>query len=153
MGRVPSGGRADGFSLVEMLVVLAILSLAALAGGVVLNGLLPGRRLDAAAASLARELAATRGHARLSGALAVLRLDPDRHLVLSTRPGAPALALAGFAVAVEAGPGSRAAPGEIRFAPDGSSSGGAVLLAGPGGRRRLVVSRLTGRVAEESGPP
>ncbi|WP_265576562.1 MULTISPECIES: prepilin-type N-terminal cleavage/methylation domain-containing protein [unclassified Methylobacterium] len=147
------GREAGGFSLVELLVVLAILALAALLGGAALDGMLPARRLDRLAAGVAGELASLRGHARRTGELALLRLDPARGLFLSSRPGAPPLGLAGYAVQVEPAAGSRAGPGEIRFAPDGSSSGGTILIHGRGGGRRIAVSRLTGRVGEAEAMP
>ncbi len=47
---------------------------------------------------------------------------------------------------------SQAPPGGLVFAPDGTSSGGRVLLAGAGERVAVTVDWLTGRVEINGGP-
>ncbi|MFY9294329.1 MAG: prepilin-type N-terminal cleavage/methylation domain-containing protein [Methylorubrum rhodinum] len=147
------GADAAGFSLVEMLVVLAVLGLVAGLAIPAIGTMLPGRRLDQTAAALAGELTRLRAQARGSGAPASLTFVPERGLFVSTRPGAAPIAAGGVAVEVLRSEASRAERGEIRFFPDGSATGGAIRLVGAAGRRTLAISSLTGRVAEaETGP-
>jgi general secretion pathway protein H len=123
-----------GFTLLEMIVVLVILGLAA--GLIMMRGPMHSSRLDADAAS--RELAASLRLAR-SRAIAQSR---DVALVLGANgyvvDGLPArripsdVALSGTA--------------QIRFSPDGSSSGGAIIVQGAASRASIVVDWLTGQV-------
>jgi type II secretion system protein H len=142
-----------GLSLVEMLVVLAVLALAAGLGGPVLRSLLPGRALDAAADSLARELALLRAEAVRTGQRTSLVFDPAGARFLSSRPASHPLAVAPLRASVEIPAESRAGPGEIRFLPGGGATGGRIVLAGSAGARALTVSRITGAVRRgETGP-
>lgn len=138
--------RAAGFTLVEMLVVLAILALAAGISLPSLRGIVPAHRLNAAAEAVAGEIALLRNEALRTGQAARLVFDPETARFVSSRRGAPALSMAGWRVRVEAGTGSRAGPGEIRFLPDGGGSGGRITLTGSGGSRILTVSRATGAI-------
>ena len=153
MSAAGARGGSAGFSLIEMLVVLAVLGLVAGLALPAIGNRVPGRRLDLAAASLSGELTRLRAQARRSGAPASLTYLPDRSLFLSTRPGAAPITVGAVAVEVLRGEASRAGPGEIRFLADGSSTGGAIRLSGPGGSRTLSVSSLTGRVAEAGAVP
>jgi type II secretion system protein H len=141
-----------GFSLVEMLVVLAILALAAGVGAVSIRGLVPAQRLNAAADAIAGEIALLRMEAQRTGRVTSLVFDGAANRFVSSRAGAPALAMAGWRILVETGTGSRVHPGELRFLPDGGCTGARITLLGSGGGRVLTVSRATGavRVAEAS---
>ncbi|WP_232628502.1 GspH/FimT family pseudopilin [Methylobacterium sp. Leaf118] len=147
------GAGSAGFSLVEMLVVLAILGVVAGVAAPAIGHLVPGRRLDLTAATLAGELTRLRAQARRSGAPTSLTFVPERRHFMSTRPGAAPIGAGPVAVEVLRGEASRAGPGEIRFLADGSSTGGAIRLSGSGGHRTLTVSSLTGRVAEAGANP
>ncbi|SFU48874.1 general secretion pathway protein H [Methylobacterium sp. 174MFSha1.1] len=151
--RDAAAGPAAGFSLVEMLVVLALLGLAAALGGPSLLTLLPGRQLDAAAASLADELALLRAEALRTGQRTSLAYDQATARFVSSRPSARPLAMAPLSVGVSVPAESWAGPGEIRFLPGGASTGGRIVLAGRAGQRVLTVSRVTGAVRRgETGP-
>jgi general secretion pathway protein H len=131
---------AAGFTLIEMIVAIAILGLALS----VVVGFAPRRHgrleLDNAANGLAETL-------RLARAGAIARSTPV--LFAPTRDGG------GYAVdgVVRRLPPSvvlTAAPA-IRFAPDGSASGGTLRLANGSGTQELRVDWLTGQVAVAGG--
>ncbi|MGY2049050.1 GspH/FimT family pseudopilin [Methylobacterium sp. JK268] len=137
---------AAGFSLVEMLVVLVILGLAAALGGPTLVTLLPGQQLDAVAGALAVELAHLRAEAVRTGQRTSLVYDPETARFISSRNSARPLATPSLRVSVEIPPGHRSSPNEIRFLPGGASTGGRIVLARGSGRRVLTVSPITGAV-------
>ena len=145
--------REAGFSLVEMLVVLAILGLAVGIGAPSIGGIFPSHRLNAAAEALAGEIALLRIEAQRTGRPTSLAFDEETRRFLSTRPGAPTLAMPEWQVMVEAGTPARVGPGEIRFLPDGGSTGARITLSGSGGTRLLVVSRATGAVRRAAVAP
>ncbi|MBX9873997.1 MAG: GspH/FimT family pseudopilin [Thermoleophilia bacterium] len=135
----------DGFSLVEMLVVLAILGLAAAASGPALDALVPARRLERIAETLQAEIGLLRGEALRTGRTARLVLDGPNNRFFSSRPGAAPIPVA--AVLRVDVPRSRwGGPGEIRFLADGSTSGGRINLTSRRASRVLVVSPFTGLV-------
>ncbi len=126
--------RDHGFTLLEMIVVLNILGLAA--GLIMTRGPMHSSRLDADAA--AHELAAS------------LRLARGR-AIAQNRDVAVVLGANGYAVdGVPARwmPSDEVLSGttQIRFAPDGSSSGGAITVQGPASQVSIAVDWLTGRV-------
>jgi general secretion pathway protein H len=114
-----------GFTLMEMLVVIAVMALILL----LVTGYGPPRshRLEAQAAAqqVAQGMRAARGMAIAQGRPVALVLPP--------LPG-------WLAVSVQAPPGG------IVFAPDGSASGGRVLLGGGGRSVAITADWLTGQV-------
>jgi general secretion pathway protein H len=117
--------RAAGFTLLEMLVVIAVMAVILL----LVTGYGPPRshRLETAAAAqnVANALRAARGQAIASG-----------HAVRFTLPRLP-----GTVSAV-----THAPAGGIVFAPDGSASGGQVLLQNAGQSATVTADWLTGQV-------
>jgi general secretion pathway protein H len=144
-------GAEDGFSLVEMLVVLAILGLAAAASGPALDAVLPARRLERAAEALRAEIDRLRGEALRTGRTLHLTLDGPANRFVSSRAGAAAIPVAA-ALRVDVPHTKRGEAGDIRFLPDGSSSGGRIVLTRGTASRVLVVSALTGLVRGEGTP-
>lgn len=128
--------RSAGFTLLEMLVVLALLGLA-LALVAQDRGPGPAMRMRAAADAVAAALRTARGRAILTDRRITVALDAPMH-VLHVQ-GGPSLNLPA-ALDVT---GTRT----IGFAPDGSSSGGRIVLAGGGRRRAVAIDWLTGRVS------
>lgn len=137
------GGAADGFSLVEMLVVLAILALAAISAGPALDAVLPARRLERSAEALRAEIDRLRGEALRTGRTTRLAFEPAANRFLSSRPGAAPIPVEA-AVRVDVPRGKHDTPGEIRFRPDGSASGGRITLARGRAGQVLVVGTLVG---------
>ena len=150
--------RADhGFTLIEILVVLAILGVAM--GLIIGRGPMRSRGLEAraAAGSLAQSFRAARARAiAIDGDVQVV-IDPVRH-VFAADGSKPVVVSRELSMVVEpAAPGQAVlrGPGStriIRFSPDGSSSGGEVLLGL--GRRRIgiTVEWLTGQVKVSDAP-
>lgn len=141
-----SAAATAGFTLVEMLVTLAILGLAAGVAVQFAGGFGAGRRAQRLSEVLAGEIGLLRAEALRSGLTARLTFDPESGRFLSSRSGAgpiPTAPLPVRIVTAEAG-----APAEIRFLPDGGSSGGRIILGPPGGVV-LTVGTLTAHVSRE----
>jgi general secretion pathway protein H len=140
--------RGAGFTLVEMLVVLAVLALIM----ALLPPLLEGGQGRAELAAAAREIAASLRETR---SLA-LRDGRSESFAVDGRAGTFRAGVAGRLRHLPAGlrltldrPGGDApvTAGEIRFFADGSSSGGGLQLAQGGRRSHVAVDWLTGRVS------
>jgi general secretion pathway protein H len=144
----PRSGRAGGFTLIELLVSLAILGLAL----TLIAGYKPpwsrGLGLQATAGELAAGLRLARSEAILSNRPILFDLDLVGHryrIGTGTPRGLPPdVSLELLTISGEAVNGRE---GDIRFNPDGSSTGGRISLAD--GRRRIGVGVdwLTGRVS------
>lgn len=138
--------RARGFTLIETLVVLAILGL--VLALVALRGpqRSPGFTLRSEASIVRSALAEARGRAiALDHDVSVgLTADPPGLLIAGGRRFA---APAGISLAMLTGDG-KPAPAISRFVfhPDGSADGGGVLVANQAGRIAVLVSWLTGRI-------
>jgi general secretion pathway protein H len=136
-----------GFTLIEMLVVLAILVLTASIAMPLLSGGSDGLRLQIAASELAAAFRATRSAAILRNTETTLLIDVDRRTFRST-----VVAPRAFATGIDArltfaaGVGAAPSDGGFRFFPDGSSTGGNVLLSLHGQQTRVCIDWLTGQV-------
>jgi general secretion pathway protein H len=141
-------GRCRGFTLIELLVVLAIASLAL----VLIIGYRPpwsrGLGLQATAAELAAGLRLARSEAILSNRQVLFDLDTVGHRY---RVGSAAAKQLPADLSIElltvSGEARKVGEGDIRFNPDGSSTGGRISLVD--GRRKVAVGVewLTGRVS------
>jgi general secretion pathway protein H len=130
----------SGFTLLEMLVVLAVLAL--VAGLVIARGPMRSAGLNVRVAStmLAGSLRAARSEA----------IATDRPVAVTINGPAGTVQFGGRAprfIGAQLMPPAR----PIVFAPDGSSSGGQVLVAAGPQRRRVAVDWLTGRVSIADG--
>lgn len=139
-----------GFTLAEMLVVLAILSLVAGASGLALASGRTARELPRTVERLADDLRRTRIDAIRSGRMRSLAFDLPARLwrrETAAEPVAiPASVTVELTTAREAG--GAAGPNAIAFLPNGRSTGGRIDLGNGTGRRSLVVDWLTGAVRE-----
>jgi general secretion pathway protein H len=135
-----------GFTLIEMIVVLAVLALAA--GLFALRG--PGRvqalELSAAAGGLAQDLRLARARAIARNAATRVLLDPTMGQ-WQAEGAAPRRLPPGAMLAVRGAATETAGRlAAIRFAPDGSSTGGWIELADGQRRMLLGIDWLSGRV-------
>ena len=143
-----SGRGEHGFTLFELLVVLAVLSLVLAVGLPRLVSALPGTETRRSASDLAATLKDARFLAirRNVETAVVLDLAGRRYAVAGTREthNLPS----GLEVAmVVAGAGQAdGRAGRISFYPDGSSSGGRISLSQGTHRYHVDVAWLTGRV-------
>ena len=138
----PAPPRPAGFTLLEMIVVLAILGLALAL--VVTRGppRSPGLDMRAAASLVARSLREARSQAIAANSPTAVTLDP----------ATGSIAAGGRVVRLPPDVALSAPAATVSFAPDGSSSGGTVGLAGAGRRFVVAVNWLTGRVSVTEAP-
>ena len=139
-----------GFTLIELLVALAIIALVAGIGVAYLGGSPSDRiRLEAAARHLAEGLRVSRAAAVLRNAEIALTVDADRHTFES-----PAVSRrridSEIAVRLTIAEPERltSARGGFRFFPDGSSTGGEILLGLRGREARICVNWLSGEARQ-----
>lgn len=151
--KLPHPGTPGGFSLLEMLLVIALIAATSLLATAALSGGFEGIRLRSAGKEIASNLRYTRAHAIATGVPQRFVIDPRAHTwtAANGRDGdiPPALGIV-FTGAREVQP--RTGIGAVVFFADGASTGGRVQLLG--GRasdpRRAAwnidVAWLTGQV-------
>jgi general secretion pathway protein H len=137
-----------GFTLIEMIVVLVVLGLAL--GLVLARGPMHSPSLDArmAAREVGQALRLARSRAIAQDQSVSVWLDVVARVVRVD--GSPPEVLPGGIGVAVASPAGQAMAGRlvsIRFAPDGSSSGGLIVLGRKPFVRQVVVDWLTGRVS------
>ena len=144
----PAVSASSGFTLLELLVVLAIMAFAL----VLVIGYRPpwsGRfELDTLAAELASQLRTVRSEAIVEDRPAAVLFDLAHRRYRAG--GATAKQLpAGVSVELLTVAGERrdATSGDILFNPDGSSTGGRIVLARGEARVAVGINWLTGRVS------
>jgi general secretion pathway protein H len=141
--------REAGFTLVEMLVVVAIIALVASVALPMLGRPSEKLRLRAVADGAIAALRLTREAAIVRHIETVLMIDVDRHTLQSAvvplRRFAPdVVAKLQFAAPEQAGQ----AAGGFRFFPDGSSTGGTLTLSLHDQREVICVLWLTGEARQ-----
>jgi general secretion pathway protein H len=141
-----------GFTLVEILVVLAILGLAL--GLVAMRGA-PGHRgltFEGAATSVVGALREARSEAIIAGRPVRFVLDTAAR-AWRIDDGAPNVLPAGIDIAVNTitGETSDQRVAAFRFAPDGSATGGAIVFSQGGQTVRIDIDWLTGKVGVAHG--
>jgi general secretion pathway protein H len=142
----------DGFTLIEMIVVLVILAL--IAGIVMSRG--PSRsptlEVKQAVAMVSQAMRGARAAAIAADRPVDVEIDTVGHSIRSgaAQSGSVVLTLLPGKVGIEGaavfGTAGRVRRVAIRFAPDGSSSGGGVVLTEGAVRMLVTVDGLTGRV-------
>jgi general secretion pathway protein H len=155
-GRVPAArvARSRGFTLLEMLAVILLIGIAAAAVSVSVARGLASARVSAASGELAAALRATRAQAIVHGEERSFDIDlragsyhgaGQRDMVL---PKGMKLSVTS---AKEDQPNAHT--GRIRFFPDGSSTGGHIVLQQGQRQWRVNVAWLTGAISVVSGAP
>ena len=150
-----------GFTLLELLVVLVIASLAISVVGPAFQHLLPGLQLETESRKLVATLRNARSQAILSGLPVVISQDADTGGLRLSYREQPYRLPATLSLTLEAGPaqgGAIAGVAQIRFYPRGDSSGGSLELKQSAGSSAMIrVDWLTGRVwrstATDPAPP
>ena len=142
-----ASGRAPGFTLLEVLVVLVIIAMATTLAAMALGGGLDGMRLRSSSKEIAAQLRYTRTQAIATGQPQRFSIDPRAHRWQG--PGKrhgkiPASLGVEFTGAREVQP--RAGAGGILFFPDGASTGGRIQLSVKRAALRVDVAWLTGEV-------
>lgn len=136
-----------GFTLVELLVAFAIVALGAVVAVPILSDPAPGARVRAAARELVAGLREARSEAILRNREVVVTLDLEtRSYQLSSgqrRRALPSDIEVSLIAAEIERLSERAA--NIRFFPDGSSTGGQIRLSKSGQLYEVTVPWLTGR--------
>jgi general secretion pathway protein H len=142
MAPVRSRSQQRGFTLIELMVVLTILSLLALTGSTAISAAVPAMRFKAATRLLADDLRAARRTAIQESRETTVRILRDRYAPSAgARP--PALPV-GTELSLLDAPGRPA--DRIRFFPDGSSTGGHIVLRLGERKGGVTVDWLSGRV-------
>jgi general secretion pathway protein H len=140
--------REAGFSLLEMLIALAILALAVTLVGVAFSRSSAGFRFEAAAQELALNLREAQARALRSGRDVAVVIDVDSRiyrLQADAPVQLPATAEITVVSAGEAMTSSRRPV--ISFSPEGGSTGGAITLVQDDRRAVISIDWLTGAVA------
>jgi general secretion pathway protein H len=141
------GGR--GFTLFELLIVLAILGIVVALGALAMHRMLPGLELKSSAQTVATALREARGLAIGSNAEVTLVVDLDERALRVGDDGplvrlAPGLGISLLTATREVIDAGR---GQIRFYPDGTSTGGRITVTQENRLYHVGVDWLTGRVA------
>ncbi|MAL03222.1 MAG: type II secretion system protein GspH [Arenimonas sp.] len=145
-----------GLSLIELLVVVALVAALAGLGAMAMSRALPGRELRDAAREVAAELRFTRAQAIATGRPQSFVIDVQSHAWRSVgdRQGTlPAdIELLATAARQEQPARGQAA---IKFFPEGAATGGRIVLRRGGAAWRVDVAWLTGDVSLQrgEGPP
>jgi general secretion pathway protein H len=133
--------REGGYTLLELLVVLAIIGLIASAALPMFAAMRPGLQAKSAARAIAEDLRTARQSAISSGeeTRVVMNGAANRYAILPH--GAARVLPKQIAFRVQA------SGDEIDFFPDGSTSGGAVTVQSGTARHRIVVHWPSGRIS------
>lgn len=142
--------REQGFTLVEMIVVIAIMALVVVMALPSSRHSAKVRQLDTLARSLAADLRRARLEAIGENREAALVIDLKKRLAHRASSGAGIEIPEDVAIDIVTARGDIATTAAaFRFFPDGTATGGHIDLGLEGEKRRIAVQWLTGRVGVE----
>ena len=145
-----TGRRAacGGFTLVELLVVLAIISLLLAFTPAAFNRMMPGLEVQSATRQLAASLRSARSAAIRDNTETTLTIDLEARLYRLDELGREQAIDEDIEVSMLTARSELEGEqtGRIRFYPDGTSTGGRITFAGGGAAYDVLVDWLTGRI-------
>lgn len=143
-----AGPRAAGFTLLELMVVMAIAALLLAVTPPLLTAAIPGLELKTSARRIASGLRLAREEAIRSGRDAAFVLDVEERVFRVDGPYRTTHLPEGLEVKFEAAEREMQSEtvGAIRFFPDGSSTGGRVVLSRGDSGWQIGTQWLTGRI-------
>jgi general secretion pathway protein H len=138
-----------GFTLFEVLVVMIIIAMTAVAVASLYRGPSAGTQLKAAAMTIASRLRDLRAAAMATGSERVALIDVNHRVVRFGGDIQPLSLNQTIDVAVVSAESERASPGAagVRFFPNGSSTGATIQLKSERQAYEIRVNWLTGRVS------
>jgi general secretion pathway protein H len=141
--------RPRGFTLIEILVVVAIMALAMAVVVTAMRGGMTGQQMRSASRDLVAALRYTRGQAIVQREPQVLMLNVDDKSYTVPNRGTSKLPMQ-FDLAIETARQEQISRGEagIRFFPDGSSTGGNIEISRGDAVWRIDINWLTGEVTQ-----
>lgn len=147
-----SVGLSDGFTLVEMLVVLGLVALLLMISLPYATSSGGQRELDATAQVVAAKLREAQTSSLSANRERSLTVDPEKRRLLQTGPDRTFQMPLDIKIAIitssnEVVEGS----GAFRFFPDSGSTGGKIILSSGNSRREIAINWLTGAVVISSG--
>lgn len=145
----PSGREWRGFTLVEVMVALAIMVLLAASLPLVIQRATPTRRVAAASERLITDVQLLRARATASGRTAHVASLPGGYR-LSSDAGNKDVRLPGSMRLRLSAQGEERTMSEVALYPDGTSSGARFELVDSGRRAVVELSMMTGRVRRSS---
>lgn len=139
--------KKDGFTLVELLVVLAIFGLMLTLAVPLFQKAIPSASTRSATRELAAALREARSLAIYQNRETVITIDGERRTYgLGDQGTTKRLGKVTVAFAPNLEEEATPEVAAVRFFPDGSSTGGEIRISSGGGQYRVVVDWLTGHV-------
>ena len=143
---------ASGFSLLEMLLVMALIAAASLLAVAAFGGGMQGMKLRAGAKDVAAQMRFARAVAISSGQAQDVLIDPQARRWEGAKgrsgdlPEGGEIVFTGARASLFAQGDAADGKGAVRFFPDGAATGGRVRLLANGGGWDVDVGWLTGEV-------
>lgn len=137
--------RGNGFTLVELLVAVAIMVLLVASLPVALNRMLPGRRVVTTAEQLIADIRWLQGESLRTGQRTRLAVRSNGYLLEMSGSTAKEVRLAATMALSLRGQGEERTMSHLVMFPDGTTSPGRLDLVDSGRRAAVEVSMLTGR--------